>query len=196
MHGRMIVKLIALAGLLAAPALASAGFWVLGVYYTKGVMCDLTAGGLGNAQGSTDALTCEIGPPATQGAIVGLVECQNPGGNNPPGLFPASVSNFATLAPIQPWDITKNGKVSKRLVADASSQYPELVVACPNPNYTVVDFVPCAFTVTSSVVDTSTSPPTVLGAVTYDCALDSCLSLQVDKKTGLPQQTPYTCTKR
>lgn len=198
MRGSIVVRTLVVASMLAAPSLSDAGYWLNGRYYTKGVECDVTAGGLGNVLRSpeTEALMCAIEPPPSAGQIVGLALCENRGGNEPPGLFPAAVHAFSTMAPIDPARIAKNGKTYLPLYAVPTEQYADLGWACPNRNFTVVDFVPCAFTAVISVVDASVTPPAILGAETYDCVLDACLTLVIDRATGLPEKREYTCTKR
>ncbi len=198
MRGRMVVRLVALAVIVASPSLAGAGYWLNGRYYTKGVECDVTAGGLGNVLRSpeTEALMCSIQPPPGDGRIVGLALCENHGGNDPPGLFPASVYAFGAMTTIDPARIAKNGKYFQPLYAVPTEQYAALAEACPNRNFVVVDFVPCAFTAVISIVDASVTPPATIAYETYDCAIDACLTLTFDEATGLPEKREYTCTKR
>lgn len=194
MRGRSVVKQLALALAIAAPTAGSAG-WIGGVFVVKGVRCDVTATGIGSIKQTPQAISCEIAPPAAGQGIVGMALCENQGGNQPPGLFPASIGAFFATAPINQGNVLKNGKAFVPVTTMPSSdQLLALVYACPNPNFTVVDFVPCAFVATVKLLDATTGA--VLNSASYDCTLpaDQCMGLQIDKTTGLPVSVPYTCT--
>jgi hypothetical protein len=190
-----IVCSLLVAFAVALPSGAKAGYWFNGYYFTKGVECDVTAGGLGNVSRNPVWLGCEINPPPGTTTISGLAVCENPGGNQPPGLLPAQVSvSFGTVAQVDPNQVMKNGKAFVVLVTLVPGDVlTQLVSACPNSNYTVTDFVPCSFSSQLTLTDSTGTTMTE----TYSCTLgtlDQCYSLGFDKKTGLPQKVQYTCT--
>jgi hypothetical protein len=183
---------LAVACALAAPTLGSAG-WIGGVYYVKGVECDVTATGIGSIKQTPQSMSCAISPPATDTRIVGLALCENPGGNHPPGLQPAAIDSFATTEQLDQKNVDRNGKAFKILTAmPTADQLAALITACPNTNYVVTDFVPCGFQTTVNLIDDTTGA--ILQTESYSCSLDSCLTLGWDKTTQMPEKRQYTCT--
>src|SRR5512138_2264166 len=145
MRGWSVVKQLALVIAIVAPTAGSAG-WIGGVFVVKGVRCDVTATGVGSVKQTPQAISCEINPPATAtgSTMVGMALCENQGGNQPPGLFPASLGTFFATAPVNQSNVLKNGKAFVPVTTIPTvDQLQSLNWVCPNSNFTVVDFVPC-----------------------------------------------------
>ena len=164
--------------------------------WSGSIECGIGATGIGNVINDPVALGCEA-TVINQPWVVG---CGNPGSKDlmAPGVnlvyFTASLeaAQFLTQG-----DVDRNGRAYLNIFAIPDSELLQAIEAadpdiCPNPNWSVMDAVPCAI---NSLKDVQLD---VDGCITsdafYSCTLPNCNTLGIDKKTKRFERRQYDCT--
>ena len=166
------------------------------LFWSGSVECDLNADQIGSLKDKPE-LSCTVTPSTSVGLQGGLLTCGNPGANRKtsPGVQVVSVPPasappfFGKSTGIQKQDI-QNGVASVTIIT--SPDLSRLNSFCPNPNWVVLDYVPCQASIEAKQSDT-VGP---IDTKTFSCTLPSCSTLGFDPVTGKFDRRQYDCTQQ
>jgi hypothetical protein len=212
-RGRVMAKRMLLVGLLGISLIALIGNEALAacciLRYSSGsckvwsssVGVQINASGLGNVSKNDAyfAFTAETGPTSW------VLACGNHGSkkNIAPGVnLVYADESISEAVPISKTDVDRNGLAIKTLVGtpDLAPFYGLEESVCPNPNWEIVNAVPCNInTLTDKiwqVVQGGTNDGKLCetGTATFNnCYLPDCETLTIDKTTGHFEYREYVC---
>lgn len=166
------------------------------LYYSGSVECDLNADQVGSLKDNPE-LSCTVTPSTLAGSQGGLLTCGNPGANRKtsPGIQVVSVPPssappfFGKNTGIRKQDI-QNGVAY--VTVTTSPDLSQFISFCPNPNWIVLDYVPCQASIEAKQSDT-VGP---IDTKTFSCTLPNCSTLGFDPVTGEFERRQYQCTQQ
>ncbi len=167
------------------------------VWSAGSIECGIVATGVGNVLNEPVYLGCEASATIDKQWVVG---CGNPGKKTlmSPGVntvyFDGGLQGVLQLLPTQ---IDKNGRATVSVFAEPDPAMLAAIEAanpsiCPNPNWSVIDAVPCDMQLRDVQLDANNC---ITADAYFDCYLPDCSTLGIDSQTKTFERRQYTCNQ-